>query len=312
MIASFLSLLGVFSFIGVLRCFWPFIACKVLGSKSLKSQGKWAVVTGATDGIGKAYCEALASRGLNILLISRTKSKLETVAAEIKEQFKVETKIVAADFSKINDAGFDSPIALALNDLEVGVLVNNVGMSYTYPSWFAEEDTTMELLNNLVSLNVSSTTLMSKLVIPGMVARKKGVVINLSSAAGNMPCGSPGLAGYSATKAYVNALSKSIQHEVASKGVTVQCHVPYFVKTNMSKIRKTSMGVPSADGWVASSLAMVGHGGTTIIPFFPHFVQDFLMTCVPEEVSAFITNYLHKDIRKRALKKKEREAAAAK
>ena len=100
---------------------------RCFGSPTNADAERLVANAGATDGIGKAYCEALASRGLNILLISRTvtspscslpsqgsylsifplsqKSKLETVAAEIKEQFKVETKIVAADFSKINDAG---------------------------------------------------------------------------------------------------------------------------------------------------------------------------------------------------------------
>jgi len=74
---------------------------------------------------------------------------------------------LAADFSKCQDSGFAAPLAKALKDLDVGVLVNNVGMSYPYPLYFAEDDSTPELHSDLVKLNVTSTTLMTKIVLPG-------------------------------------------------------------------------------------------------------------------------------------------------
>jgi len=312
MLSMLLFVLGACTFFGMLRLFLPFVLCNISGEKCAKKRGAWAVVTGATDGIGKAYCFALAKRGLNVVLISRTMSKLEECAAELKAKHKVETKVVAADFSKVQEPGFMKAITTAVADLDVGVLVNNVGMSYSYPCWFAEEDTSEELLASLLQLNVCSTTAMTKLVLPGMVSRKRGAVINLSSAAGNMPCGSPGLAAYSATKAYVTALGKSIAHEVKAKGVTVQTHVPYFVSTKMSKIRKASLMVPSPDAWVDSSLRMLGYGGNAVVPYFMHFIQDFVCMYAPDEIIGGYTLNLHAGIRKKALKKaaaKEAEAA---
>jgi len=316
MIETVIWLLGVLTLVSTLRSFWPFLAPLILGSVDLKKKGKWVVVTGATDGIGKAYCENLAKKGLNVVLISRTLSRLQDFAAELEKTYKVKTKVVAADFSKINsgdDAAW-TPIKAAIKDEDIALLVNNVGMSYEYPSKFSEDDSSVELLENLMKLNVRSTTLMLKLVMPGMVTKRSGAVINISSAAGCMACGSPMLAGYSATKAYVNALSKSVQYEVSSKGVICQTHCPYFVKTKMAKMSKSLM-VPTPDVWVDSSLKMLGHGGTTVVPFFWHFVQHFATMCLPEELTGWYTLSLHEGIRVRALKKKEKlakEAEAAK
>ena len=91
------------------------------------------MVTGASDGIGKAYAEQLAKKGFNIVLISRTPSKLEEFAVGIEEKYKVETEVLSVDFSS-NDWGWYEVIREVLSDLEVAVLVNNVGMSYPTPS----------------------------------------------------------------------------------------------------------------------------------------------------------------------------------
>jgi 17beta-estradiol 17-dehydrogenase / very-long-chain 3-oxoacyl-CoA reductase len=313
MLALILQIIGFFGAISILRSIAPFFLSKVLGKAKPIKSGSWAVVTGASDGIGYAYCEALAKSGMNVLLISRTKSKLDECAAKLKEQFpQVEIKMVVADFSNSTQPGFAAPIAAACKDLDIGILVNNVGQSYEMPTDFVHEETTDGFLIHLTNLNAHSAALMSKMVIPDMVAKKKGgYVINISSAAGVMPCGSPMLAGYSATKAHMAALSKSIHYEVSGAGVTCQVHAPYFVVSKMSKIRKPSLMTPTPKQWVASSLSMLGYGGTVLVPYWPHFLQDFVVGLIPEWVSGWYTNRLHKDIRRRALRKKEREAAEA-
>lgn len=107
-------------------------------SKNLKKLGEWAVVTGATDGIGKAYAFKLAKRGLNIVLISRTEAKLNAVKAEIEEKYpSVQVKVVICDYSDFN-AKLRAKVEKAVKDLDVGVLVNNVGVSYQFPKYFSE------------------------------------------------------------------------------------------------------------------------------------------------------------------------------
>ena len=128
--------------------------------------GEWAVITGATDGIGKAYAMAMAKKGLSIVLISRTESKLQDVAKEISEKCpNVQTKYVVCDYSNFDEAARNK-VADAVSGLDVGVLVNNVGVSYTYPKFFHELND--DQVGALMEMNVNSTTWMTKIVIQGM------------------------------------------------------------------------------------------------------------------------------------------------
>ncbi|XP_076114650.1 very-long-chain 3-oxoacyl-CoA reductase-like isoform X3 [Mytilus galloprovincialis] len=135
-----------------------FLLAKPLGlTKNFKKCGQWAVVTGATDGIGKGYTHQLAKKGMDIILISRTKSKLEDCAKEIEQKFKVKTKIIVADFSaglQIYDA-----IRSQLAGLDIGVLVNNVGMSYDFPMYFLEIPDREKKIMDLLHVNITSVTM---------------------------------------------------------------------------------------------------------------------------------------------------------
>ncbi|MBZ3876230.1 Very-long-chain 3-oxoacyl-CoA reductase [Sciurus carolinensis] len=167
--------------------------------------GEWAVVTGSTDGIGKSYAEEVANRGMKVVLISRSQDKLNQVSSEIKEKFKVETRTIAVDFT--SEDIYDK-IKTGLAGLEIGILVNNVGMSYEYPEYFLE----IPDLDN-----------MTRLVLPGMVERSKGAILNISSASGMFPV--PLLTIYSATKAFVDFFSQCLHEEYRSKGIFVQARM---------------------------------------------------------------------------------------
>ncbi|XP_068186949.1 hydroxysteroid (20-beta) dehydrogenase 2 isoform X2 [Antennarius striatus] len=189
----------------------------------LRTYGKWAVVTGATSGIGKAYATELARRGLDVVLVSRYDDKLQLVAREI---------------------------------------VNNVGMAYSDNfAYFLETPDAEIKITQIVNCNMLSVPQMTRLVLPDMVERGRGLIINVSSELGIHP--QPLLTLYSATKIFVTYFSRCLHAEYKSKGIFVQCVVPFLVSTNMTNNIRVNCCVKSASGFVRDALNTVGHSSQT-------------------------------------------------
>jgi len=280
------------------------------GTKNLKkSYGSWAVVTGATDGIGLAMANEFAKNGLNVALLSRTKEKLDKCAAEITAKYpKVEVKVLAVDFNDIVNDKTRAKVAKFLEPLEVGVLVNNVGVSYPFPKYFHElNDSEVEALN---VLNVESTVWMTRIVLDAnnansMVSRKRGAIINIASAAGVLT--SPLLAQYGGAKGYVAQFSRALHYEYSSKGIHVQCQVPLYVTTKLAKLRHASLTVATPAQYARASLRAIG-GAAVVSPYWSHALQMSLFNMLPESFVASVTNSMHLSIRKAGMKKEERLA----
>ena len=133
--------------------------------------------------------------------MSRSLTKLNEVADELAAKYPtVSTKVVAVDFSNF-DAAAQGKVRSVVESLEVGTLINNVGMSYPYPTYFHE--LSHGDVQAMIALNVTSTTIMTHLVLPSMVQRKRGAIVCISSAASQLPA-NPLLAQYAAAKAYVD------------------------------------------------------------------------------------------------------------
>jgi short-subunit dehydrogenase len=135
-----------------------------------------------------------------VVLISRTKSKLETVATEIGSKYNVQTKIIDVDFT--NGTDIFNEIKEKIADLNVGILVNNVGISYDCPEYFHSIPNQDKFLADVVNCNIVSVTNLCKIVLPGMLDRKKGVIVNISSMSATIP--NPMLTVYSASKVGMN------------------------------------------------------------------------------------------------------------
>lgn len=120
-----------------------------------------------------------ARKGLNLVLISRSAEKLEATSKDISAKYpNVTVKVLAVDYSQFDEAARSS-VADLIKGLDIGVLVNNVGISYPYTKFFHELDD--ERVTQLISLNVDSTTWMTRIVLPGMVERKRGAIVNIGS-----------------------------------------------------------------------------------------------------------------------------------
>eukprot|EP01132_Coremiostelium_polycephalum_P002045 gene2045-2517_t len=268
-------------------------------SVNLKKYGSWAVVTGSTDGIGKAYCHELAKKGINICLISRNMDKLKAEASDIESKYKVKTKVIAFDFNTSDDSKYDT-LYNQFSDLEVGILVNNVGVSYEHPMFL--EELQRNSIDSLINCNVRAATVLSKLVIPSMVQRKKGAIINLSSISALTPI--PFLSVYSGTKAFVERFTISLNLEYGSKGIFVQNITPGIVVSNMSKIRRPSLFQPLPNVFVKSAVATIGHDRNTA-GYWAHEIQAFVLRNFPSFIIDKQMADLHLGQRKRALAKKK-------
>jgi 17beta-estradiol 17-dehydrogenase / very-long-chain 3-oxoacyl-CoA reductase len=276
----------------------------IRSGKNLKKYGKYAVITGATDGIGKAYAMALAKKGMSIVLISRTEAKLVAVKEEIdaKNYADVDVKYIVCDYSKFDDKA-KAAVKAGLDGLDIGVLINNVGVSYRYPRFFHE--ITDEEVINLTEMNVNSTVWMTRFVLPQMLEKKKGAIVNISS--GSAMYTLPLLAQYSAAKSFIEKFTLALHAEYSSKGVSVQCQIPFYVSTKLAKMRK-SFTVPTPDQFAKLGCKFIGHDDPVVSPYWVHAVMGYFMDRLPPFIVTKGIMSMHLGIRKRGLKKDAKNA----
>lgn len=291
-------------------CHCLFLAYKFFfrPGKDLRQYGEWAVITGATDGIGKAYAFELARQGLNVLLIARSEEKLTETAQEIKAKHPVTVEHLKVDFSDFNAAQRNA-VKEKLVSMDVGILINNVGLSYPYTKYFHELKE--QEVGDIMEVNMASLTWMTRLVLgdesgtPGMLSRRRGAIVNTSS--GSARATAPLLAEYAAAKAYVERFSMSLGAELASKGIDVQAQTPLYVTTKMAKIRKSSITVPSPQSYVACAARHIGYEAV-ISPWWAHSLQLWGLSLLPEAVSVYFLNWQHQEIRRKGMKKDKEKA----
>jgi 17beta-estradiol 17-dehydrogenase / very-long-chain 3-oxoacyl-CoA reductase len=278
-------------------------------------KGTWALVTGASDGLGKEYAIQLAQKGYNILLVSRTQSKLDTLASEIQSKYNVETKTVAMDFAVNLDKDFDKVKSL-VSELDVSILINNVGLSHSIPVPFHE--TSPQEMRDIITINCMGTLRVTQIVTPGMVERKRGLILTMASFGGILP--TPYLATYSGSKAFLQQWSTALSSELEPKGIKVQLVQSYLVTSAMSKIRKTSLFVPNPKQFVRAALSKIGRSGgaqgiaATSTPYWAHGIMHWALATFTGTMNKTVVDQnrgMHLDIRKRALRKAERDAKKA-
>jgi 17beta-estradiol 17-dehydrogenase / very-long-chain 3-oxoacyl-CoA reductase len=290
----------------------------VLQIRKYGNKGTWAVVTGASDGLGKEFAMQLAAKGFNLVLVSRTQSKLDTLAKDLEQKYTgsgFQTKVVAMDFSKDSDADYER-LAQACTGLDIGILLNNVGQSHSIPVPFLE--TARDELQNIVTINCLGTLKTTQAIAPIMAQRnKKGLILTMGSFAGWMP--SPYLATYSGSKAFLQHWTSALAAELKPKGIDVQLVLSFHVTGGMSKIRRASLLVPHPKPFVRSALSKIGLGGSiamanTYTPWWSHATLQWIVESTigfGNSLGIWYTLKMEEDIRMRALRKAAREAKKA-
>ncbi|KAK1369159.1 very-long-chain 3-oxoacyl-CoA reductase-like protein [Heracleum sosnowskyi] len=227
----------------------------------------------------------LAEKGLNLVLVGRNISKLDQVSREIlSENPNTQMKKLVVDFSRNVVAGVRE-MELAIKGLEIGVLINNVGVTYPEAMYFHEVEEKVWM--NLVNVNLRGTTLVTRAVIQGMIKRRKGAIVSIGSAASVVVPSHPLYAIYAATKAYIDQMSRSLYVEYKRYGIDIQCQVPLYVSTKMTEnvagIKRASMFIPSAEDYAEAAVKCIGYE-IRCSPYWAHAVQWFFASLLPDFV----------------------------
>ncbi|MGE3780952.1 MAG: SDR family NAD(P)-dependent oxidoreductase [Pirellulaceae bacterium] len=197
---------------------------------------RWALVTGASSGIGAEFATVLAERGMHLVLASRRSEPLNQLAQELHTKHGTRCEIFCADLSE-SAAAANLVNHLASKNLTIELLVNNAGFGLV-----GEVETTdVERVMQMIRLNIGTLTELTYRLLPGMIARRHGAVINVASVAAFQPVAYMGV--YSATKSYVLHFTEALWAETRDKGVTVMALCPGVTRTAF-------FDVAGAPGWL--------------------------------------------------------------
>ncbi len=238
--------------------------------------GPWALVTGASSGIGREFARQVAARGLNVALVARRAERLAELADELAMRHAIDTRVAAVDLCRDD---FLESIREATTGLEIGLLVNSAGFSRTGPFLDMDRDEMQRMIN----LNVRAPALLAREVGPPMRARRRGGIVMVASVTGFV--GTPLWALYSATKAFDLHFGEALAAELRPHGVDVLTLAPGTTRTEFLGEAGINdfMGMEAADV-VAHALDKLGRadvavpgwfyrGGTFATRFLPRSVN---------------------------------------
>jgi short-subunit dehydrogenase len=238
----------------------------------------WALVTGATAGIGESFSRLLAANNYNTVLVARDLPRLQERAAALETKFGISTHVIQADLA--TDAGC-LKVEKYIAENQIDVLINNAGFGTNK----AFTMSTLEIEQQLLDVLVRTPMRLMHVALPIMKARNNGIIINVSSVAGYIAGGS-----YSASKSYLTVLSESLNTELSSTNVKVSALCPGFTRTEFHQRGKMSMkGLPNflwlnSDRLVEQSWRDALKGKAVSVPGWQYKLLLFIVDTVPRSI----------------------------
>ena len=236
---------------------------------------KWALVTGATAGIGESFTRLLASKGFNIALVARDEARLHERAAALREKYGVQTFVLPADLATAQGC---AAVEDYLQEFDIEVLINNAGFGINKAFTASELQAEQDLLDVLVRTPMR----LMHVILPKMKARNSGTIINVSSVASFIAGGT-----YSASKSYLTVLSESLHTEVRDTNVKISALCPGFTRTEFHQRGRMKMkGLPDfmwldSDELVAASWSDAQSGKAVSIPGWQDKILIALISLAP-------------------------------
>jgi short-subunit dehydrogenase len=237
-----------------------------------KKYGEWAIVTGASEGVGREISLALAERGLNLVLVARRVELLESLSETIKAQFNVQTMVIPADLSQTSAI---ESLMQSTSKLNIGLLIANAG----YGTSGALIDANLQTELNMLDVNCRALLVLSHHYGKKFATQKRGGIVLMSSIMAFQ--GVPNMANYAATKAYVQTLAEGLHIELAPYGVDVHASAPGPIETGFAKRSNLKMGAAAKPKTVAlDTLNAIGKS-TTVRPGFLAKFLEYSLKLLP-------------------------------
>lgn len=257
----------------------------------MEARKTWALVTGASGGLGEAFAHRLAAEGWNLVLVARNRERIEAVAARIRSVSQVRVETILSDLSGKGATARLHGECVA-RGFEIDVLVNNAGSGVIGQSVALAADRVADML----SLNILALTELCNLFGQDMKSRGHGRILNVSSLVGKAPM--PYFASYAASKSYVLSFSLALRAELARDGVVVSCILPGYIRTGFdgnagiespAYLSFSDRNAMEADEVARLGLAALARGRGYAIAGFMNRIAAFGMALLPQSRLPFLT-----------------------
>jgi len=257
-----------------------------------KWTGKWALVTGASSGIGAAFAKELARSGVKVILVARRLERLEALGAELTSQFGIETACIASDLSTTG-ASTALMAELESRGLEVELLINNAGLGPA--GTFVDE--TLESATTSIQVNITALTELTHLNLQKMKTRRSGAIVLVGSVNAFMSV--PLFAVYSATKAYVRSFGEAIAEECRQHDVSVTVVHPGGTRTEFMDVAKMTVPKSMQTGLMtAEAVAQIGlrgahRGQISVVTGWMNRLFAMLLSCIPRWITRPVVKWVY-------------------
>ena len=239
----------------------------------------WAIITGATDGIGLAFAKKLFAQNWSIIIVSRNQEKIDNV---IREHFWSASTVIGymMDFSTCTYQDYEKFASTILKTRNIRLLINNAGVGFDNPEYFHLLDENKIL--QICKVNMEATMYMTKVVIKRMLINmyeKKGFVLNISSASGILQT-SPLISVYGASKAFINHWTASMIIEYQGV-IKFESLTPFYITSKLSGYKIPTFFIPSPETYVENAIQKIGKGKITQMGYYPHSFLINLLLLLP-------------------------------
>lgn len=252
-------------------------------------KGKWALVTGASSGLGADFARRLAERGMHTVLVARREQELQKLAAELVETHRVQSIVVKMDLG-VADAAQTLFDKLTADGIDIDVLVNNAGFG-TYGDFV---DLTWESQQQMLQLNVVALTQLTRLFVAPMVERDFGYIMHVSSVAAFQS--TPTYATYAASKAYVLSFGEAVAYELRNTGVKMTVLCPGAVATEFLQVSGQRLmpahrlSMMSSDAVTNLGVRAMLRGQPSIVSGIVNKLAAWSMRFIPRRMAAFFAD----------------------